>query len=80
MTTELEGRHWRALIGLALMLFGILGYMALLFHIGAPAENCPTTWVQLARQYGFPAGLLVGGYNLFQPGALAEIMTAWRKS
>ena len=74
----MEGRHWRAVIGLALMLFGILGYVAVLFHIGAAAETCTSTWVQLTRQYGFPAGLVIGGYNLFSPDAFRDVVATVR--
>ncbi len=78
MTTELEPRHWRAIIGCALMLVGIFGYAAIVFHVGGAPDACAPTWMQLLRQYGFPGALLVGGYNLFQPGALAEIVSSWR--
>ncbi len=74
-----EGRHYRTIMGILLMVFGLLGYGAAFFHLNAPIEGCAPTWLHLVRQYGFPAGLVIGGYNLFQPGALMEIMTAWRK-
>lgn len=76
--TGVTGRHWRAVIGLLLMLLGVGGYAAVLFRVGAAPEACVPTWMQLLRQYGFPAGLLIGGYNLFQPTALREIAMAWK--
>lgn len=76
--TGIAGRHWRAVIGLCLMGVGISGYVAVLFGAGRPVAECAPTWLHLVRQYGFPALLVVGGYNLFQRGALWEIATAWR--
>jgi hypothetical protein len=76
--SELSGRHWRALIGLMMMAFGIGAYGLVLFHIGAPVETCALSWVHVVRQYGFPALLLIGGYNLFQKTALGEIAAAFK--
>jgi len=74
----LGGKHWRAIIGLFLMACGIVGYGTVVFRIGQPPADCAATWLQLIRQYGFPALLLLGGYNLFHKDALAEIAAAWK--
>lgn len=76
--TGVTGRHWRAVIGLVLMALGVLSYGAVLFRVALPPEACAATWLQLVRQYGFPGLLMLGGYNLFQKDALAEIAAAWR--
>jgi len=72
----LTQRHGRAVIGLGLMAVGIGGYVVVLLHIGVPIETCAPTWVHVVRQYGFPALLVIGGYNLFQKDALGQIAAA----
>lgn len=79
---QLHGRHYRTIIGIALMAFALLfvitNTILTLVVTKTASPKCVASWVEFAHEWVFPIMLFAAGFALYNKEAFREVVGAGR--